>query len=254
MSVTAPLVWNQLVFETADREVYAPRPASLLLAEEAIRRVRPGERVLDACTGSGVVAIAVARHGIRTTVVAADVNPAALEATHRNARANGVALEVVSSDLYGAFPPASFDVITVHPPAVPYPPAEDWGLSRGMRIATDGGDDGSELVLRSIAEAPARLRPGGRLLLLLPHWSHVGKARAALAEHYADVRELARRTVEFFPAREGRPDEPLLRHVRRLAEEGAIEMSFDGDVPLSVVSVIEARRRDGGDQPFGSEA
>ena len=237
----APLLWRDLRFDNADAEVYAPKPASLLLAEQAIDRIQPGAWVLDACTGSGVVGLAVARHVAGSVVTVADLAEPALETARRNADANGVNLHVVRSDLYGAFEPASFDVITVHPPAVPYPADGDWGLTQGMRVATDGGDDGSELVVRSIVEARPLLKPGGRLLLLLPHWSHLGKARQALAATYPSVEELARLSVEFFPVREGRSDERLLAHVRHLASEGSIDMTFDGPVPLSVVSVVEAR-------------
>lgn len=236
-----PLLWRDLRFDNSDVEVYAPKPASLLLAEQAIAQVKPGERVLDACTGSGVVGLAVARHVGGSVVTVADLAEPALETARRNAATNGVNLEVVRSDLYAAFEPGSFDVVTVHPPAVPYPDEGDWGLTRGMRTATDGGDDGSELVVRSIVEARPLLRPGGRLLLLLPHWSHLGKGRQALADTYPSVEELARLTVEFFPVQEGRSDERTLAHVRLLAAEGNIEMTFDGPVPLSVVSVIKAR-------------
>jgi release factor glutamine methyltransferase len=236
-----PLTWRNLRFDNADDEVYAPKPASLLLATVAIDRLKPGDRVLDACTGSGVVGLAVARHVAGSIVTVADLAEAALATARQNASANGVNLEVVRSDLYAAFEPASFDVITVHPPAVPYPAAADWGLTQGMRIATDGGDDGSELVVRSIVEARPLLRPGGRLLLLLPHWSHLGKARQALADTYPVVKELDRLSVEFFPVREGRANDRLLDHLKRLAQEGSIEMTFEGPVPLSVVSVIEAR-------------
>ncbi|MCS5690802.1 methyltransferase [Cyanobium sp. FGCU-6] len=242
MTTTTAITWRELSFEASDRQVYAPRPASLLLAAKAVERVRPGERFLDACTGSGVVGIAVARYVAGAEVSVADVNPSALEAAHRNADANGVAIQVIFSDLYKAFPNDGFDVISVHPPAVPYPPGATWGLSEGMTLATDGGSDGSELVIRSIVEARSHLRPGGRLLLLLPHWSNVALARRTLEEHYVQVQELARLEVEFFPARDGVVDEPLLEHVRQLASNGTIEMTFETEVPLSVVSVIEATR------------
>jgi release factor glutamine methyltransferase len=242
MTIThSPLIWRELRFDNADREVYAPKPASLLLAGLAIDQLKPGERVLDACTGSGVVGIAIARYVTGSIVTVADLAEPALETAQRNAAANGVNLEVVRSDLYAAFEPGSFDVITVHPPAVPYPAEADWGLSGGMRVATDGGDDGSALVVRSIVEAKPLLRAGGRLLLLLPHWSHLGKARQALADTYPVVKEMDRLSVEFFPVSEGRADERLLGHVKQLAHEGSIEMSFDGPIPLSVVSVVEAR-------------
>jgi len=240
ISVPSQFTWRDLQIHT-DPEVYSPKPASLLLAEQAIERIQPGERVLDACTGSGVVGLAVARYVPGSTVTLADLAVPALEAARLNANINGLTLEVVRSDLYSSFAAASFDVVTVHPPAIPYSEHNDWGLSRGMRVATDGGNDGSALVVRSIVEARSLLRPGGRLLLLLPHWSHLGKARQALVKSYITVQELARRPVEFFPAREGRLDERGLSHLRRLVAEGSIEMAFDGPVPTSVVSVVEAR-------------
>lgn len=240
MSLTPAIQWRDLSFDASDGEVYAPRPASLLLAAQAVERVRPGERVLDACTGSGVVGIAVARYVPGAEVSVADVNSAALAAARANASANGVSIEVQTSDLYAAFPRSWFDVISVHPPAVPYLPGASWGFSEGMTLATDGGSDGSQVVFRSIVEAKAHLKHGGRLLLLLPHWSNLPKARRSLADHYTQVQEVARMTVEFFPARDGVIEERLLAHLRQLADNGIIEMSFDTQVPLSSVSVVEA--------------
>ncbi len=242
MTSRRPIQWRDLQFETDDDDVYAPKPASLLLAEEAIKVIPKGAIALDACTGSGVVGIAIAKYVPGTSVTVSDVNEAALASARRNARRNTVDVAVVSASLYSGFPQESFDVITVHPPAVPYPEGDDWGLSAGMRVATNGGDDGSTLVLRSIAEAKPHLRRDGRLLLLLPHWSNVPAARETLAKHYPKVRELARKQVEFFPAKEGRSTHHLLSHVKGLAARGIIEMTFEGDVPLSTVSVIEACR------------
>jgi hypothetical protein len=109
-----------------------------------------------------------------------------------------------------------------------------------MRVATNGGSDGSVLVLRSIAEAARPLRPGGRLLLLLPHWSNVMTARMELARRFQHVEERARRSVDFFPVVEGRPNPRLLQHVKELAAKGLIDMTFEREVPRSVVSVVEA--------------
>jgi hypothetical protein len=60
-----------------------------------------------------------------------------------------------------------------------------------------------------------------------------------MRKHYTRVTELSRKQVEFFPVREGRPDQRLIEHVRRLAEEGVIEMTFEGNIPQSWVSVVE---------------
>ena len=146
---------------------------------------------------------------------------------------------LVSSNFYDHFADDEFDVITVHPPAVPYPEGGDWGLSPGMRVATHGGADGSALVVRSIAEARRCLKDGGRLLLLLPHWSNVQRAWDELRKHYTQVTDHSRKQVEFFPIREGKPDEELIQHVRRLAGDGVIEMTFESEITQSWVSVIE---------------
>ena len=148
-----------------------------------------------------------------------------------------------AGNLYGPYNEELFDLIVVHPPAVPYAPSEDWGLSAGMRLATDGGDDGSRLVLQSIRDAPARLREGGALLLLLPHWSNFRKAHEGLRREFADSKCLAGRRVPFFPAIEGNPSAGMMGRVTQLARDGIIEIDFSTDVFASRVSVVKAVKR-----------
>jgi methylase of polypeptide subunit release factors len=70
-----PLLWRDLRFDNADVEVYAPKPASLLLAKVATGRIKPCEQVLDACTGS--------------VVTVADLVEPALETARSNAATDG---------------------------------------------------------------------------------------------------------------------------------------------------------------------
>jgi methylase of polypeptide subunit release factors len=231
--------WNGLEFETEDADVYSPKPASLFFAEAATKLVHQGQHLLDMCTGSGVVGIAVGKFVPDSSVVLSDINDAALSAAKRNAARNGVAVQLIPSNFYDQFADDEFDAITVHPPAVPYPEGGDWGLSPGMKVATHGGADGSALVVRSIAEAHRCLKNGGRLLLLLPHWSNVRRAWDELRKHYIDLREISKKQVGFFPVQEGKPDQELIQHVRKLAGDGVIEMTFQSEIPLSWVSVVE---------------
>ena len=53
--------WNELKFDVSNQNVYPPKPASLLLADAAIKIIKPEEKVLDMCTGCGIVAIAIAK-------------------------------------------------------------------------------------------------------------------------------------------------------------------------------------------------
>jgi release factor glutamine methyltransferase len=85
---------------------------SALLAEVAAELARAG-RALDLGTGSGYVAIALARRGLRVDAV--DVSPRALALARRNAAANGVAVRIFSSDWFAAVTD-TYDVIACNPP------------------------------------------------------------------------------------------------------------------------------------------
>lgn len=232
-------MWRSLKFDISNNNVYPPKPASLLLAKAAIKQIKPGKRILDACTGSGVVAIAIAKLVRNVSVTASDLDAQALKLTRQNAKINNVKIVVVKSDLYRAFGNSQIDVITVHPPAVPYAPGHTWGMSQGMTFATNGGYDGSRLVLRSIREARRCLVPDGKLLLLLPHWSNTKKAYEALDKYYKWT-EIARLDVEFFPLVEGKSNHALIQHVKKLTKQGLIELRFKKGRAFSKVSVIEA--------------
>ena len=119
-------------------DIYPPKPASLLLADAAVKIIKPNEKVLDMCTGSGIVAIAVAKFVPNAEVFASDINPEALSVTKENTKLNKTKVNIVLSDLYKKFYDEEFDVITVHPPAVPYPKLKEWDMPKSMKIATNG--------------------------------------------------------------------------------------------------------------------
>lgn len=234
------MIWKGLTFDTSNPEVYPPKPASFLLAEAALEVVGSKDNFLEVGTGSGIVAIAVAKFVNGAKVTASDVSREAINVTNTNARLNGVKIKTIVGDLYKPFQGKSFDVIAVHPPAVPYPPRKTWGLSGGMTIATNGGLDGSNLVIKSISQAVKHLKPKGKLLLLLPHWSNVKKAYEELIKNYASVSRLSKKEVEFFPVTEGKPTKALLHHIHTLSTNRVIELWRKNKKLYSRVSVIQA--------------
>ena len=101
-------------------DVLIPRQDTEKLCEEAeaLIRERACRSLLDLCTGSGCIGIALAkRTGIET--VLADISEAALAVAAENAKQHGVTARIVQSDLFSAFGGEKFDIITVNPPYIP---------------------------------------------------------------------------------------------------------------------------------------
>lgn len=140
--------------------VFRPRSDSWALAEAVAREVVPGDRLIDLCTGSGVVAIQGALAGAR--VLAVDISRRAVLTAVANARANGVRITGRRGDLLAVLHPGQrVDVITANPPYVP----GRTDRPRGAARAWEGGPDGRAVLDRIIRDAPAHLADGGRLLV-----------------------------------------------------------------------------------------
>lgn len=152
-----------------DERVLIPRPETELLAELAIKTVEDGNKVLDLCTGSGCIAIAVRREvkDKEITVTAADISAEALELAKENAKANLAEIKFIESDLFEKVR-GKFNLIVCNPP---YIKSEDLaGLQSEVKdhepvLALDGGKDGLDFYRRLAAEAPKHLVRGGTLLM-----------------------------------------------------------------------------------------
>jgi len=162
----------------AGPEALVPRHETELLAGTAIRLVREAlgasatPTVIDVCTGSGNVALAVGHHVPAARVFAADLSDAAVDLARRNATHLGLAdrVEFSVGDLLAPFDTAAFlgrvDVLTCNPPyitssKVEHMPSEI--AAHEPRLAFDGGALGISILMRLIKDAPRFLRTGGWL-------------------------------------------------------------------------------------------
>lgn len=159
-------------------DVLIPRPETEILVEETIRLVHqnniPEPVILDVGTGSGCIAVTLARELPMAHVIACDISAEALTVARRNAARQGLEdrMQFIESDLLSAFPEAFFktgfaDFILSNPPYVAV--NELPGLQREVRdwephIALSDFADGLSFYRRLLAEAPARLKPGGYLI------------------------------------------------------------------------------------------
>src|SRR4051812_47935185 len=117
---------DEISIDLSAFDIYPPKPASLLLADIGAKVVIPGSRVLDVCTGSGIIAITIAKLVSGCAVVASDLNPDAIDCAKINGELNSVQIDFRVGELFAQFRDEEFDVITAHPPAVPCLPDLEW--------------------------------------------------------------------------------------------------------------------------------
>lgn len=157
-------------------DVLIPRPETeflVIAALDEIKRLKPESQptVVDVGTGSGAIAIAIARHAPAARVTAIDISPAALAVAKENAAAHGVGerIALVCGDLLDALPGGEhFDIVVSNPPYIGE--SELPSLAREVkdhepRRALIAGPTGLEVITRLIPQAAERLRPGGLLIL-----------------------------------------------------------------------------------------
>ena len=148
-----------------DARALIPRGDTEVLVQEALKDLGKGKTVLDLCTGSGAIAVALALKS-GAVVTASDVSEEALSLAKENAEANGAPVTFVQSDLFENVQGA-YDMITANPPYIPTAEIEklDRFVKREPRLALDGGADGLDFYRRLAADAPRYLTEDGILLL-----------------------------------------------------------------------------------------
>lgn len=163
-----------------NRDVLIPRPETEVLAQTALGYLQPRPSpvaVLDWGTGSGCLALALARALPEAEIVALDVSPEALRTARANATAHrladrirfveGPGLAALRREAAARPLPGPFDAIVTNPPYVPsteiaslQPEVRD----HDPRLALDGGPDGLDCFRELAAEASEWLKPDGLLL------------------------------------------------------------------------------------------
>ncbi|HTY24762.1 MAG TPA: peptide chain release factor N(5)-glutamine methyltransferase [Desulfomonilaceae bacterium] len=164
--------------------VLIPRPETETLVEAVLQEIRENAspRVLEIGTGSGAVAVAVAKENSGAQVLATDINPVAVETARWNAKEAGVeaSVQFVATDLFDSVRPGPcFDVICSNPPYVPSdviptlaPEIRNFEPLRSL----DGGSDGLDTIRKLAAHARDYLKGSGALIL------EIGEGQEAAVE------------------------------------------------------------------------
>ncbi len=154
-----------------NENVLIPRPETETLVETVSKLGIAGSRVLELGTGSGAIAISLARHNHDWHFVATDLSMEAILVAQENARLHDVIerISFVQGDLFSAFSRhGEFDWVVSNPPYIPTRDLAD--LPPGIRqyepiLALDGGIDGLNVIRRIISEAHTVLKPDGQLAI-----------------------------------------------------------------------------------------
>ena len=140
---------------------------------------KEGDKILDMCTGSGAIAITLAKElekkNIRVAITASDISEGALAVAKENAELNGAEVRFVQSDLFENLD-GEYDLVVSNPPYIPTATVQT--LQREVRdfephLALDGGEDGLDIYRKIAEQAAKHIRAGGSLVM------EVGEGEAA---------------------------------------------------------------------------
>ncbi len=148
------------------KDVLSPRQETEILVETALKHIKGKMRVLDLCTGSGIIAVCIAKKS-DASVVATDISSRALEVAQKNADKNNVKITFKKSDLFlNLKSNKKFDIIVSNPPYIPTSDIENLDTEvkdYDPHISLDGGDDGLRFYVDIIESAPQFLNKNGMI-------------------------------------------------------------------------------------------
>ena len=175
------------------KDVLIPRPETEELVERALDWLRANDekRVIDVGTGSGCVAISLARNIPDLNLVALDLASSSINIACQNAQKHGEiyhegtkdteifekkqrkiykigtsTLRFIQSDLFSNLQPSTFSLITANLPYIPTKTLKNLAVyHREPTLALDGGADGLDLIKRLLEDAPSYLAPQGAIML-----------------------------------------------------------------------------------------
>ena len=154
-----------------NEDVLIPRPDTEILVEEVIKIAKKiqAKNILDLCTGSGAIAVSLAKYIKNSKITAIDISKRAIEIARRNAKKNEVENQIkfLESDLFTNLPKEKFDIIVSNPPYIKKHIIKmlDKQVQNEPEIALNGGEDGLDFYRKIINQACEFLKYEGYLCL-----------------------------------------------------------------------------------------
>lgn len=178
-----------------DKRVLIPRIETELLVEMALELAQEFEspKILDLCTGSGCIAVAVKKNMHNANVYASDKSKKALRVAKKNALANDVDIEFYQSDLLEDIN-NTFDIIVSNPPYInkeDYYMLDKKVLDFEPKIALFGGDDGMDFIEEIIVNAKDKLNEKGYMLFEIGYDQKAVTCSRLEKQGYCDIKSFS---------------------------------------------------------------
>lgn len=154
-----------------DENVLIPRPDTEILVEEVIKIAKKtkAKKILDLCTGSGAIAVSLAKYLGDVEITAIDISSKSLQIAIKNAKSNQVEDKItfIESDLFSNIPDDKYDIIVSNPPYIRKDVINTLTkeVQKEPKIALDGGEDGLEFYRKIVCESDKYLKFRGYLCL-----------------------------------------------------------------------------------------
>lgn len=159
--------------------VYSPRLESFLIAEELVKVVKKGHKILDIGTGSGILAILAAKKG--AFAIATDIDESSIKCAEYNASLNSIKLDTRVGNLFEPIKDEElFDIIVSNMPSLPIPPNVQ--LDEYVTRTSDGGPNGRKYLNLLIHQMPKHLKEKGCFLTVHSNFANIEKTKDMLEE------------------------------------------------------------------------
>lgn len=185
--ITNKQEFMKLIFYV-DENVLIPRADTEILVEEVIKNSKDSMEILDLCTGSGAIAVSLAKY-TKSTIYASDISRKALEIATRNANDNKVFVHFILSDMFENIINKKFDIIVSNPPYIETGTILrlDKSVQKEPHIALDGGNDGLKFYKIIANQAKNYLKPNGMLYLEIGYNQKQAVIQILEKENYKDI-------------------------------------------------------------------